>query len=125
MSEQRSFAWSPNYRLNEEHREFIGECGSLIDHVSQKEFCYATNCKPSDVSHALKNRSGHHFRSRWAMWLQRVSPTMRLASLFVGPGFKIERLVNETDAQRAAKYEAFIRRNPIVERAAKEEGVLL
>lgn len=124
VPEQLALRYSIDYRLEEAWSAVLDEFAAVVHHVTPKAFCYAVDAQPSALSHALKGSERHHIQGRWLVYAIAVAPNKRLAdALLAMASLRAESLPKSAE-QRVLELETFIRRNAIVERAAKDEGVL-
>jgi hypothetical protein len=125
MPEQLPIMWPTGYQLREEFEFLSSEFARVVHHVTPKEFCYAVDASASALSHALRGSERHYIQAIWLLHAIKVAPDLRLASALLRPArLEPQPIAQKTPEQRVVELEAFIRKNSIVERAAKEDGLL-
>lgn len=119
-------AWPTRYQLHEQYEALETEFFRIVDYVTPKEFCFAVDASSSSLSHARKGTERHYIQALWLLHAIKCAPDMRLASIVLRPaGLEPQPLAAKTPEQRVIELETFIRKNAIVERAAKEDGVIV
>ena len=122
--EQLSLGYSMNYRLEEAWSLVHTEFCEVVKAVTQKAFVNAVDCQPSHLSHAIARTERHQIQAKWLVYAIAVAPNRRLADAVLALGGMRAEALPRSAEQRVIELESFIRRNSIVEKAAKEEGVL-
>lgn len=124
MPEQLALRYSLDYRLEEAWARICDEFALVVHHVTPKAFCYAVDCQPSHLSHAMKGTERHHIQGKWLVYAIAVAPNRNLANAVLALAGLYAEAMPKNDRQRVIELEAYIRANELTAKDAREKGLI-
>lgn len=116
VARQRELPFGVACKVDALYDEWLERVAVVLDRVGRKEVVYETanhrdlKLSPEFISHALRDRKGHHFRARHALYFRLLDSTGELARFDAGcAGYEVAPVRPLSWEERALRLERRVR----------------